>query len=1128
MTNSSKEDSGFMRSVIKWAIGNGPAMNTFLIAAMLIGSVSMVVMRREVFPNFALEILLVQVALPGATPEKIEEGICEKIESAVSGIDGVKKMTSVAVENAGYVILELNGNVRNVQKVLNDVESSIDQISKFPDGAEKPQVKQIAFRMPAISVGILGPEINSNASTSEQLRAQVQLRELAEEVRSDIIALRATKPSNSIRAIFARFFQPQGAAISSAEIGAELPYEVSVEISEDNLRRYGLSLTAMAQIIRDHNLESPGGRMETPGQEIFLRGDNKRETGEGIAELPVISDSNGDIVTVGQLGRVIDGFAETTSRNLINGRPGLVIGITKTTDEDLFTVVETIKDHVVSKNVPAGYSVKTWGDISADVRDRLDLLTRNGAQGLLLVFIALALFLELRLAFWVAMGIPVSILGAGFVLLITGNSLNMLTMFAFLMALGIVVDDAIVIGENIYHKREQGIPYVKAAIEGTCEVLPSVIASVSTTIIAFIPLMFVTGVMGKFIAVMPVAIIAMLVISLIEGTFVLPCHLAHENNLFIRMLSRVLYVFKPLVYVAEFCNRYATAGLGWFISNIYQPTLYWSLHHKPVVLSTVIAVFMVAIGLVIAGVAPLAFFPKIDGREINATIAFPNGTAAEFASDATRQLKKAILEIDAQIEEETGRSVVENIYEKVGEIGDDMEGPTSVTSGSHVGTVEVQLVPPDQRTHTTRQLIDRWRDSVPKIAGTEVLKFGSPSMGPGGTAIEFKLLATESSTQYLDDAVEEMKAYLATKKGVLDIEDDSRTGKQEIVLRLNEQGKAMGLNENDLAGTIRAIYFGEEVMRLQRGRHEVKLMVRYPRDERENMENFESIRVRNAQGLELPLSEVAAIEFRNSPAEINRLDQRRSITISADVDEDEANARLIIAEMKEPDSEIKKIINSYREKYGANLSIDWEGEQAQTEESMVSMFTGFAVALLAMFILLTLEFRSYIQPLIILSIIPFGWLGAILGHALLQLNLTLFSFFGLIALTGVIVNDSIVLVDFINRSVRNGTPLFDALMQSGVRRFRPILLTSLTTVAGLFPMLLERSLQAQVLIPMAASLIFGLATGTFLILILVPIFYHMYATLLELSGFDLVPGDPDEEELEMEMIVPQPREEALL
>lgn len=1090
-----------MKSVVSWAIKNSPAMNTILIASLIIGAISMVAMRREVFPNFELEILLVTVPFPGATPEEVEEGICQKIESVVSNVDGVRKMTSVARENSGFVILELNSDVTDVQPVLNDVRSQIDQISSFPPTAEDPLVRQIIFRAPAITVGVLGPPL----AGENKLQDELELRSLAEEIRTELTELRAVPPQSLVRRSMAFLFQPKGAAVSGADIVAEKPYEIAVEVSEDTLREYGVSLEGLAQILRRQNVDMPGGKMETDSQELLLRGKNKRETGAAIAEIPILSRPNGDVVRIGDIGDVIDGFAATTSTHIINDRPGIAIRVTKTNTEDLFTIVETVRNYVDQKKVPDGYSLSTWNDISSDVRDRMELLTRNGLQGLLLVFLVLAAFLDLRLAFWVAVGIPVSILGAGFVLFATGNTLNMLTMFAFLMALGIVVDDAIVIGENIYTKRTQGLGFVQAAIEGTVEVLPSVCASVATTIIAFMPLMYVTGVMGKFFEVMPVAVIAMLVISLIESMFILPAHLAHENNLFLRTVGLVLYIFKPLIRLHAVVNRWASGLMEYCIVKLYEPSLAWSLQNKPVALSTAFCFTFVCIGIVVGGIAPFGFFPDMDSSEINSTLAFPDGTSSTYAELGALTMQQAVKEVEAEHIDAGGKPFIKNLYRRIGEVGNEMQGPTGVTNGSHVSSVEVQLIPTGDRDVTNKEIISRWREKVPKIAGSEVLKFGSDSMGPGGNAVEFKILSSESDAMYLEDIANACKAELARIDGVKDIEDDSRLGKWEMNLRLNDLGKTLGLDENSLANTIRSIYFGDEVMRLQRGRHEVKLMVRYPKAERENMDSFENIRVRDNTGTEWPITEVAEVEFTRANSEINRLDQRRSITVVADVDDEVGDSVKINYELR---SEIiPQVLKEFREKHGASFAVNWEGEQAETLESMNSMLVGFGIAVMCMYALLTLQFRSYIQPLIILAIIPFGWLGAIIGHALIGLKLSLFSLFGLIALTGVVVNDSIVLVDFINRRIREGVPLNTALELSGSRRFRPIMLTSMTTVAGLFPMLLETSLQAQVLIPMAASLIFGLMTGTFLILYLVPIFYSFYGGVLQLLDIDLA-NDP--------------------
>jgi len=1109
-----------MRSIVKWAIQNSPAMNTVLIASLIVGTISMIIMRREVFPAFALEIVLVSVPFPGATPEEVEEGICQKVESAVGGVEGIKKMTSVANEGFGFVVLELHGYVEDVQKVLNEVRSEIQQIQSFlPPRAEDPEVKQIVFRAPAISVGVIGPELSDSAPRDGPvaLQRELQLRQLAEDVRQELLNLKAVPPANKVRGFFSVLYQPKGMAITSAEIAGSRPYEIAVEVSEDTLRQFGLGLDQFAQIIRQQNVNIPGGKMETANQELLLRGDNKREVGSDIENLPVIADSNGDVVTVGEMATVIDGFQETTNINLINGREGLVIQVTKTDEEDLFTVVEAVKDYVANRKVPQGYRLETWGDVSSDVVDRIELLGRNGLQGLILVFIVLAIFLDLRLAFWVAMGIPISILGAGFVLLAFGQTLNMLSMFAFLMALGIVVDDAIVVGENIYLKREEGLPHVQAAVAGTVEVLPSVAASVSTTVIAFMPLFYVVGVMGKFISIMPLAVIAMLVISLLESTFVLPAHLAHDDNLLTKTLGLVFYIFKPLVFILQLLNRKATAGLAFVIDRLYDPLLALSLNYKPIVYGGIILGFASVGGLMSAGFIEMGAFPKLDGREINATIAFPNGTAGQFATAAASDLRKAFLEIDKEINgvatanfPDGHPSVIHNLYEKIGESGDAMRGPTGITQGSHVATVSVLLTSPSERDFSTRELIRKWREAVPKISGTEALKFDAQSMGPGGAAVEFKVLGDERSIKYLDQAVEECKEFLAERVGVFDIEDDSRMGKWEVSIRLTEEGQSSGLDEADVAETIRGAYFGDEVMRLQRGRHEVKLMVRYPHESRVSMEGLNNLRVRDAQGVERPLTEVAELQYKRKVAEINRLNQLRSITVTADVDKLKANANNIIAELQKEFA--PELVKRYQDKYGANLSFNWEGQAAETAESMSSMMTGFGVALLCMYVLLTLEFRSYVQPLIIMAIIPVAWCGAIIGHGILQIEMTLFSYFGLIALTGVVVNDSIVLVDFINARIREGIPTFDAIMSAGRRRFRPILLTSMTTIAGLFPMLMETSLQAQVLIPMAVSLIFGLLFGTLLILVLVPVFYDTYARLLSMMGMSVYQEDEFGEE----------------
>ncbi|MBX3416196.1 MAG: efflux RND transporter permease subunit [Pirellulaceae bacterium] len=1094
-----------MKSLIKWGIDNSPALNVFLIVLLMTGAISLMVMPREVFPRFELEILLVSVPFPGATPEEVEQGICQKIEAAIANLEGIKKIRSFSQENAGFLVIELKGNVKDAQRVLDDVQSRIQQISTFPPRSERPEVRQIVFRNPAITVGLIGPDRSDDPD--ERLRQELDLRDLGEHIKEELLDLPAVPPQSSIRRPFAKLFQPSGSAVTSAEIVAAKPYEIAVEVSENVLQEYGLSLTRLASLIRLQNVEIPGGKLETASEEVLLRGKNKRETGEEIARIPVMSRPNGDVVTVGDLGVVIDGFAESVSEHIINGRRGLAISVTKTESEDLFTIVEAVRNYVENKDLPAGYELKVWGDISLDVRDRLDLLTKNGVQGLLVVFVCLMLFLNLRLAFWVAFGIPVALIGSGLILMAFGQSLNMLSMFSFLMALGIVVDDAIVIGENIFKKMEDGLSPVRAAVEGTAEVIPSVFASVSTTVIAFLPLLFVTGVMGKFISVMPLAVIAMLLLSLFEALLILPGHLAHPQNFFLKIVTTCLYVFKPLVVVVEYLNRKVAFWLEKFILTVYRPALLWSLANRRIATGVGFAMLIASMGLIAGGLAPFGFFPKLDARRISATVAFPNGTAVEHTREATEQLENAILRVAERVRRELNEDVVVNIYRKIGEVGNSNQGPTGVTNGSHVANVEVQLTQPEQRSISSERIIAMWREEIPKIAGSEILSFTSEMMGPGGKGIEFRLLANDQNSMYLPEAVEACKQYLSEKEGVFDIQDDARLGKAEMILKLNELGKSLGLDENSLANTIRASYFGEEVMRLQRGRHEVKLLVRYPLDERQRVDAFENIRIRGNDNLERPLLDVASIEYSRSLSTINRLNQKRAVAVSANVNAQQANAVDIVSEMQT--NFIPWLIKDIRERHGAVISVNWEGEQADTTESLISMATGYFIAMLAIFVLLVFEFRSYFQPLIVMAIVPFGLVGAVLGHALLGLELTLFSFFGLVALTGVIVNDSIVLVDFINHNVRDGLSLNKAIVEAGVRRFRPILLTTLTTVGGLGPILLETSTQAQVLIPMVASLVFGLSTGTALILILVPVWYSSYGSFMDRIGHESLASETE-------------------
>ncbi len=1130
-----------MKGLIRWAIANTPAMNTAMVAILLVGGVAVFRMHRELFPEFELEIIFVAVPYPGASPEEVEESICQRIEEAVRSLQDVKRLSSVASEGVGTVILELEADVRDVQKVLNEVRSEVDRLPGFPPlRAEEPEIKQITLRRPAVKVAVVGPDVRGP-------EAELKLRTVAEQVRDEVLQL---------------------GTISQADIGGAKDFQIDVEVAESTLREYGLSLRDVADSIRRENIEIPAGILRTNSQELLLRGKNRHLVGEDIARIPLVTRPGGAVLTVDDLATVHDQFVDTTSSMFIDGKPGMVVRVSKTADEDLLAIVAEVREFVERAqspggwngfHVPEGYRLTVFDDTSVVVRDRLELLRRNGLQGLILVFIVLALFLELRLAFWVALGIPVSVLGGCGVLFAADQTLNMLSMFAFLMALGILVDDAIVVGENVYSQRQRGKGYLEAAVDGTCEVLPSVLASVTTTVIAFMPLLFVPGIMGKFIAVIPLAVIVMLLFSLFESTFILPCHLAHSGEHDAEKVARrerraaarrrhawlwtgvgvvwsaffltaSLLVFlaeestgplasalrqvpqlaeaSPFLVIGLFALAVApyllypmrlSAGLigrmnGWVtkrldrtIQGVYLPTLRWTLDNPWVTLSLAATVLLVSFGLIQGGIAPFNAFPKMDVPLIQATVVFPDGTPESITEKATRRVEEAILQINEKYAAE-GQPVVQTVLRSVGDANvTGTLGPTAPPRGSHAGGVAVELVDVQFRPRTTSmQLVDEWREAAGEFPGAEEVSFSGAAMGPGGTPIEFKLLAAPRDMAALEQAAEKAKQKLRTYPGVFDIADDSRPGKWEFHVRIKEKAEALGVTNADLAETIRAAYYGEEVMRLQRGRHEVKLMVRYPRDERQSLAGFDNVRVRTRDGVERPITELADVQVERGYSRINRLDQLRSITITADVQEEVANASRIVDDLR------RNFMPELLEEH-PGVRVRWEGQAEQTAESVQGLVFGLAIALVCMFALLTFEFQTYSQPLIIMAIIPFGAIGAVFGHVLLGFDLTLFSLFGLVALTGVVVNDSIVLIDFINHRVRDGVPLKAALLDAGRQRFRPVLLTSMTTIVGLLPLLLERSFQARVLQPMATSLAFGLMLATLLVLLLVPTFYLVYA-----------------------------------
>ncbi|HKL49086.1 MAG TPA: efflux RND transporter permease subunit, partial [Desulfuromonadales bacterium] len=794
----------------------------------------------------------------------------------------------------------------------------------------------------------------------------------------------------------------------------------------------------------------------------------------------------GTVVRLSDIAEVRDTFRDTDEFARFDGMPAAMIKVFRVGDQKPIQISEAVRDYVENKrrSLPSSLELATWNDTSEVFESRMNLLQKNAFLGLFLVIIILGLFLEIRLALWVMLGIPISFFGTLLLMPALGVSINMISLFAFILALGILVDDAIVVGENIYEHRQTGKPFLKAATDGALEVAVPVTFSILTTVAAFTPLIFVTGMMGKFIKVIPIIVILLLLVSLVEVLFVLPAHLA---------MGRTRQAPGGILGVIDGNRRRFGAWLDRFIEGPYRRTLDLALRYRYVTLATGIAAFILAIGVIKGGILQFQFMPSVDGDVIITSLQMPEGTPVEETGEVTRYLvdrgRETVAEFDARMPD--GQSVLRNIYEVTGGTlaGGGPVG-SSGDSGGNLAEIALLLTKSEKRDIPTTEISRRWREKAGEIPGVESLTFKSNLMRMGAN-IDIQMAHDDFGV--LERASGRIRGELSEFPGVSDIRDSYSKGKQEIKLRLKPEARTLGINEADLGRQVRAAFYGTEALRLQRGRNEVRVMVRYPEQDRRHLHDFEQMRIRTSEGGEMPIQRAAYLERGRGFSEINRTDRKRVINVTASVDSKEANAQEILTELR--GGLLQDLANDF-----PGLTFDMEGEEKERRESVASMFDGFKLAMVAIFALLAIAFRSYSQPLLIMAAIPFGMIGAVLGHLIMGFNLSLLSLFGLVALSGVVVNDSLLLIDRANKNRREGSPLLEGLMAAGQRRFRPILLTSLTTFFGLMPMILETSVQAQFLIPMAISLGFGILFATGITLLLTPSLYLILEDLRHLVG----------------------------
>jgi multidrug efflux pump subunit AcrB len=1056
-----------MKAFGNWSIKNTVTVNLVMVFVIVAGLVTVMKMRREMMPQFALDMIVVSVDYPGSSPEEVEEGICIKIEEQIEGIEGIDRIISTAREGNGEVVVELESGT-DVPKVLDEIKAEVDRIDTFPDEVEEPLVLEIINRDPTIYIAAYGDV------------AERDLRQAAEKIREDLLDPRIVSQmeveSRTGQGFFSaiKFRQPE--VITQIELVGVRDYEIAVEVSEDNLRRYGLSFDQVVSAVQTGSIDLPGGKIKTAQGEILVRSKGQLYVGKEFEAIPLITLADGTVVRLGQVANVIDGFTDVDIKARFNGKPAAVVRISRTSEQDIIEIANIARNYVAAHNDKFNKDIDLaiWGDLSVLVRDRIDLMLRNGFQGITLVFIALALFLNFRLAFWVAIGIPISFMGAFLVLNAFGQTVNMISLFAFIMTLGILVDDAIIVGENIYTHYNRGKSPSAAVIDGLKEVGGPVVMAVSTTVVAFMPLMFIAGIMGKFIAVMPMAVIIILIVSLGEALVILPAHLNHALKQSERRRAKLDSWHERL-------RKRIEGRLQFTIQRLYTPAINYVVKNRYFTLSIGIGVLIISLGIVAGGYVPFVFFPKGESDWLIAEINYPLGTPVDITEATVQHLETNAFELNtafSEFSEENG-DLVQNTFALVGLIPRRDWKPPQI--GSHVGEVWVELVTSGERPEiSTNEILNRWRSQVGELPGIERLAFFTLEGGPAGNAIEIQLNGDDFNQLSL--AADELKNEIETYPGTYDISDNFRPGKQEKKLRVKEGARSIGVTMRGLARQVRQAFYGEEALRIQRGRDDVKVMVRYADQQRSSLSGFDEMRIRTSAGQEIPIEEVADIAHGRAYSTINRVDRKRTVTVISDIDETTANASQIVADLKA--NFLPKLIERY-----PGVSFDLEGQAKRTGESIDSLKSGYLLAMMGIFLLLASQFRSYIQPVIIMMAIPFGLIGAVFGHLLMGMEFTIISIFGIVALSGIVVNDALILIDFINRAVRSGADIEAAVVESGKARFRPVLLTSITTIAGLLPILLETSFQAQFLIPMAISICFGLLAATLLTLLFVPALY---------------------------------------
>ncbi len=1017
--------------MIEWFARHPTAANLMMAAIMILGIVSLPGLQRETFPEIRNDKVEVRVVYKGATPEEVEDAVCRRLEDALDGITDIDEVRCEAREGLGIATAVMREGA-DMTRFLDDVKSEVDAIDDFPEQTERPVVQELARTDAVVSVAVTGPD------------DPVALRAYAEQLKSRLQGL------------------PQ---IATVTVKGFSTHQIRIEPDAATLRRHGLSAADIAAAVQRQSVGGPAGELLGPQEDLLLRFDDQRKTAAGLADLVVISSRSGAALRLGEIATVEERFERAEEKVLFNGRRAAVLDIAKTRAQDILRAYDAVAALVAEEQAraPAGVTLALTQDRSSIVRDRLGMLTRNGLQGLLLVFLVLWLFFSFRYSFWVTMGLPVAFLGAFFVLPMLGITINMISMVGLLIGVGLLMDDAIVIAENIAARLDKGDRPLQAAVNGARQVLPGVMSSFATTMLVFGSLAFISGEVGQILRIVPIVLILVLTVSLVEAFLILPSHLGHSlAHAQARAPSRFRQGFER--------------GFAGLRDRAFAPLLERAVRHRYLTLGSVVMLFLFAVAMPVGGKLKFTGFPDIEGDVIEARLLLPQGTPLARTEAIVERLQSVALTLNEEFRplQPEGQDLVRNVTVIFG------ENPDAYESGAHVARVVVDLLGAEVRNTSLETFRQRWREDTGQLADVIALKFTEPAFGPGGRPFDIRLIG--SDLEQIKLAAHDLRLWLDGFDGVTDLSDDLRPGKREFRVRLRDTAGALGLDANALAAQLRAAFQGFKIDEFPRGAESIEVDLRLAGPDRVDADDLEQFSVVGPDGALIPLPVVAEIEETRGWARINRIDGQRTVTVQGDIDRDRANARELLALAGE------EIFPVLRERY-PGVRVDLQGESKESAKTGGSIARNVLLGLAGVYMLLALQFRGYLAPVTVMSVIPTALIGVIFGHVLLGLDLTLPSMVGMASLFGVVVNDSILLVVFIREARAAGVAVRQAAVEAAVQRFRPILLTSITTIAGLTPLLLEKSLQAQVLIPLAASLAFGLLAATLIALFLVPAIY---------------------------------------